>query len=440
MGRSIASYTIHRIAMRALLLFFSLLALGLCLHDSVIENVSDFNDFQVFRAEPKNREEADFLHSLRMTATHYDFWTEVRVGGVVDIMVPQEKKGELLAELEDRDIKHSLHLQNVQELIEKEKIPAAPERWQLTRMAPRHAMTWTEYHSLEDMYTYLDYIEAEFDFVTTEEIGQSGEGRTWGVAKICRGECGSKPAVWIDGGIHAREWVSPAATTWMLKELVENDADHPDLLDNADWFILPSANPDGYDWSRNHNRMWRKTRSDNGGIFHCKGVDTNRNWGFHWNEGGSSNDKCSDTYHGPEAFSEIENVNVRDYLLARKDKLVFYNSIHSYSQLILLPWGFQQETPDDYDTMYALAMKGSEALTAVHGKNYETGCIPCMLYIASGSSADWAHGNGINFTTSMELRDTGLYGFLLPADQIIPTSEETWAFHITVIRDLITPA
>merc|ERR1712156_470118 len=162
-----ASCTIHRIAMRAVLLFSSLLALGLCLHDSVIENVSDFNDFQVFRAEPKNREEADFLHSLRMTATHYDFWTEVRVGGAVDIMVPQEKREELLTELEDRDIKHSLHIQNVQELIEKEKIPAAPERWQMTRMAPRHAMTRTEYHSLEDMYTYLDYIEAEFDFVTT---------------------------------------------------------------------------------------------------------------------------------------------------------------------------------------------------------------------------------------------------------------------------------
>merc|ERR1712004_884252 len=160
--------TSHRIAMRAVLLFSSLLALGLCLHDSVIENVSDFNDFQVFRAEPKNREEADFLHSPRMTATHYDFWTEVRVGGAVDIMVPQEKREELLTELEDRDIKHSLHIQNVQELIEKEKIPAAPERWQMTRMAPRHAMTWTEYHSLEDMYTYLDYIEAEFDFVTTE--------------------------------------------------------------------------------------------------------------------------------------------------------------------------------------------------------------------------------------------------------------------------------
>merc|ERR550517_1083019 len=74
-------------------------------------------------------------------------------------------------------------------------------------------MTWTEYHPLEDMYTYLDYLEAEFDFVTTEEIGQSGEGRPMRVAKICRGECGSKPAVWIDGGIHAREGVSPPTTT-----------------------------------------------------------------------------------------------------------------------------------------------------------------------------------------------------------------------------------
>ena len=97
-----------------------------------------------------------------------------------------------------------------------------------------------------------------------------------------RGECGSKPAVWIDGGIHAREWVSPAATTWMLKELVENDAAHPDLLENLDWFILPSANPDGYDWSRNHNRMWRKTRSSNGGILGCKvGIClTFSCWGF----------------------------------------------------------------------------------------------------------------------------------------------------------------
>ena len=33
--------------------------------------------------------------------------------------------------------------------------------------------------------------------------------------------------------------------------------------------------------------------------------------------------------------------------------------------------------------------------------------------------------------------NAGSFGFILPADQIIPTAEETWAFHITVIRELV---
>jgi len=170
-----------------------------------------------------------------------------------------------------------------------------------------------------------------------------------------------------------------------------------------------------------------------------QGTDANRNWGYHWNEGGSSNDPCSITYHGPEPWSEIENVNVRDFINTIKDKLVFYNSIHSYSQLILLPWGYTYDLPNDYGVMEEVFLHGSDALTAVHGKYYETGCIPCMLYIASGSSMDWAHGDaGIPFTTSMELRDTGIYGFILPPDQIIPTAEETWAFHLTVMREIMT--
>ena len=244
--------------------------------------------------------------------------------------------------------------------------------------------------------------------------------------------------MWIDSGIHAREWISPAATTWMLKELVENDAAHADLTEQLDWYFLPSANPDGYAFSREHNRMWRKTRSDHNSFLGCKGVDANRNWGFHFNDGGSSNDKCSDTYHGPAAFSEPENQHVRDFLAARKGSVVLHNSVHSYSQLILLPWGYTSSHPADYQTMYDIAMKGSDALTAVHGKHYDVGCIPCLLYIASGSSIDWAHGeNEVPFTTSMELRDTGMYGFILPPEQIIPTAEETWAFHLTVAREIL---
>merc|ERR1712168_1257847 len=281
---------------------------GLSLHDSVI-NVESFDGFQVYRTQPLNKEEADYLQDLRQHRDHYDFWTEVRTGHGVDIMVPPGMQAQLEEDLKMMNLKHEVIIPDVQRLIELEKVPAVNKD---TKQNTKHAMSWTEYHSLEDMYTYLDYLEETYDFVTTEEIGQSYEGRAMRVAKVCKGGCGNKSAVWIDGGIHAREWITPAAVTWMLGELVEGTSG-ADLLDSLDFHILPSHNPDGYAYSREHDRMRRKTRSDNGGS--CKGVDPNRNWGFKWSLIGSSSNKCSNKYHGPSPFSEIEVVNVRDYLL-----------------------------------------------------------------------------------------------------------------------------
>ena len=49
------------------------------------------------------------------------------------------------------------------------------------------------------------------------------------------------PALWIDGGIHAREWISPASAMYLLMELVENDADHPELTENLVWYNMLSV-------------------------------------------------------------------------------------------------------------------------------------------------------------------------------------------------------
>ena len=99
-------------------------------------------------------------------------------------------------------------------------------------------MDWTDYHPLEDMYSYWDYLEATYDWISTETIGQSYEGTDMRVLKVCRDAtgCGNKPAMWFDGGIHAREWVSPAVATYMAMELIENDDAHPDLTKELDWF------------------------------------------------------------------------------------------------------------------------------------------------------------------------------------------------------------
>ena len=106
--------------------------------------------------------------------------------------------------------------------------------------------------------------------------------------------------------------------------------------------------------------------------------------------------------------------------------------------MVLLPYGFTSDTSivPGYDKLLDLATKSNEALYAVHQKRYDVGCIPCLLYPVSGSSADWALGEaGIPYSMAMELRDT--HGFILPPSQIIPTGEEVWAFHLTAARMII---
>jgi len=393
----------------------------------------DYNGHMLVRTSPQTSEQADALAALREEGL--DLWLEPVLGRPVDIRVAPGQAEDMAKFFSHSGLQTSLLSSNISELFE-----AAPMVKGLMRNG--HSMDWTSYHPLEDMHSYLDYLEQTYDFVSTESIGQSYEGSDMRIIKVCRGgstghKCGSKPAVWFDGGIHAREWISPASVTYMAMELIENDAAHPDLTQELDWYILSVMNPDGYAWTQSDDRLWRKTRSPNAGTS-CLGCDPNRNWGFHWGTGGSSSDPCSETYMGSEAFSEVENRNVRDFLLKNKDMIKFYNNIHSYSQLILLPWGWGYEEPANIDAITQMAMLGHDALKAVHGKEYEVGCIPCMLYVASGGSLDWTLGEAeIPYSYGMELRDTGNYGFILPPDQIIPTGEEVWAFHMTIARELI---
>lgn len=95
---------------------------------------------------------------------------------------------------------------------------------------------------------YLDCLARRHaDKVELITIGRSYEGRAMRVVKIGRGggSGGSKPAVWIDGGIHAREWISPASVMKMIFEFVENYQAHQGILNTYDVYILPVANPDG---------------------------------------------------------------------------------------------------------------------------------------------------------------------------------------------------
>lgn len=87
----------------------------------------------------------------------------------------------------------------------------------------------------------------------------------------------------MEANIHAREWIAVESTCWLINHLLtaEND-DGADLLRQFDWYIIPTVNPDGFKYSHENNRMWRKTRSPNAGTT-CYGTDGNRNFHWSWN-------------------------------------------------------------------------------------------------------------------------------------------------------------
>jgi len=397
-----------------------------------VVSAKSYSKHKVLRVEVKDETDAKAISELE---NKYDFWTQIRIGHHVDIMASPDNLEDLHSFLKSLNIDFAVMIEDVQSLVELEKKASVKAK---TKLWAGHNMDWTSYHALEDIYGWFDYLETTYDFCEKENIGQTFEGQDMIVMKVCKGGCGNKPAMWIDSGIHAREWIAPAVGTWMLNELVEKSADHPELLDNLDWYFLPSHNPDGYRKSRDDDRFWRKTTTQYDGDA-CQGTDANRNWDYHWGEeAGASTDSCSQTYRGPEAFSEVEARNVRDYVLSLNGAVKYYQTLHSYSQLVLIPWGYTSDLAPGYDAMYDLAVKGNDALYETHGKYYEVGCIPCVLYTATGTSLDWALGVAeVPYVYSIELRDTGVNGFLLPPDQIIPNAEEVWAFHKVAAMGII---
>lgn len=131
---------------------------------------------------------------------------------------------------------------------------------------------------------------------------------------------------------------------------------------------------------------------------------------------------------GSEAASEIEVQHIQEYLVAHKDTLKGYVNFHSYSQEWMSPWGYTDDLPVDYETQNGLSKAATEAIKSVHDKDYIYGPIATTIYPASGSSADFTYGVcGVVYSYGVELRDTGRYGFLLPADQIVPSGEEIYA-------------
>nr|XP_046191038.1 carboxypeptidase O [Oncorhynchus gorbuscha] len=292
---------------------------------------------------------------------------------------------------------------------------------------------YTRYHNMSEITAWMEQMKRENpDVVSSMVYGQTYERRNITLLKIGLSSTVRKKAIWMDCGIHAREWIAPAFCQYFVREILrtyKTDTKVNEMMKNLDFYITPVLNVDGYiySWHNESTRLWRKSRSPGTGGCTCYGTDLNRNFYANWGMVGVSTDCCSETYCGTKALSESEAWAVTDMLGKIREDILAFLTIHSYGQLILVPYGHPNISAPNYDELMEVGLGAAMAIKAVHGMDYTVGTSPDVLYPNSGSSRDFARLIGIPLSFTFELRDKGEHGFKLPEDQIQPTCEEAYA-------------
>uniref|UniRef100_A0A182NVG9 Peptidase M14 domain-containing protein n=1 Tax=Anopheles dirus TaxID=7168 RepID=A0A182NVG9_9DIPT len=344
----------------------------------------------------------------------------------VDIFVRRQQIKRAECFLRAANVPYEVVIEDMQRAIDTEN--PSLEETELWENRNGHRMTWTAYHRLSDIYDWMDYLAQTYpDLCSTKAIGKSVQGRELKVLRISNGGSANR-AIWLDGGIHAREWISPATVTYIANDLVEDWDNQPDHLRSIDWYVLPVHNPDGYEHSHQYDRLWRKNR---GGLQYgpCAGVDLNRNYGYKWGGQGTSKQPCSEIFAGSGPFSEPETKAVSEFMQSSAADWKGFLTFHSYGQYILYPWGYDRVVPPDHADLKRVGDAAAEQMVASGGLRYTVGPSGSTLYPAAGGSDDWARGAlNIKYAYTVELRDTGRYGFVLPANQIKPTGDEAFQF------------
>ena len=268
----------------------------------------------------------------------------------------------------------------------------------------------------------------------------------------------------ITGGTHAREWISTSSVNYVAYSFITAYGRLPSmtqLLETFDWIFIPTLNPDGYVYTWENDRLWRKNRQQTG-IRFCKGVDLDRTFGFEWDGASPKNNPCSESFAGEAPFQGVESRRfaawVRNETEQNRAEIVAFLDFHSYSQQVLYPYSYScTSTPPLLENLEELAIGIAKAIRLTNGHSYgvTSACegsvvendenkknnvggkkntqrdkhrIWPRMESGGGSALDWLyHEIRVRYAYQIKLRDTGSYGFLLPSRNIVPTGKEVFS-------------
>ncbi|KAM3072180.1 hypothetical protein ACMFMG_008636 [Clarireedia jacksonii] len=393
------------------------------------ETKVNYDGYQVFRlkADENNIGKInDVVSSLDLQT-----WKNSAKLGVADIVVPPHQVENFLRTTEDfqREVMHNDLGASITEEAQYEEYSAE------AALAPNS--TWfTSYHPYASHLQFLRDLVTAYPSnaeIVTSGTSTSGNAIT-GIHIYGSGGKGSKPAVLFHGTVHAREWITTMVTEYVAYNLLSNYATSSEIkgfVDKYDYYIFPVVNPDGFLYTQSTDRMWRKNRQTVSSST-CVGRDINRNWAYGWSvAGGSSTNPCDETYRGLAAADAPETKGLAAFAnsLQAGAGIKLYIDFHSYSQLFMTPYGYScTALAENNSVLQSLAKGFVTALKAVYGTSFTYGPICSTIYAASGNSVDYLDATvGATYSFTTELRDTGTYGFVLPASQITPSAVEAFA-------------
>jgi hypothetical protein len=270
------------------------------------------------------------------------------------------------------------------------------------------------YRTVEETYSALATLAANNPTLATwSDIGNSWHKLTPGgnagydiyALKLTNNSRpGPKPKFLLLSAIHAREYTTAELATRFAEELIAKYNVDPDvtwLLDHYEVHLIPQANPDGRKLAEG-GQLWRKNTDNDDGCRRSNywGTDLNRNSSFKWNTGGSSGNACNDTYRGPGAKSEPETQAIETYAAgifpdqrgpldtdaAPATTEGVFISLHSYSELVLFPWGWTTSPAPNSAQLRTLGRKFG------FFNGYQVCNGPTCLYATSGTTDDYTYG------------------------------------------------
>ncbi|MEV6679367.1 M14 family metallopeptidase [Streptomyces erythrochromogenes] len=288
----------------------------------------------------------------------------------------------------------------------------------------------SKYHNYAEATAEINQLVSQYPAIASKRvIGKSYQGRDLLAIKISDNVATdeSEPEVLFTAHQHAREHLTVEMALYLLKEFTSKygtDSRVTNAVNGREIWIVPDLNPDGgeYDIATGSYRSWRKNRQPNSGSSYV-GTDENRNWNYKWGCcGGSSSSKSSETYRGAAAESAPEVKAVSDFVRSRvvggKQQIKAAIDFHTYSELVLWPFGYTYNdtapglTADDL----AVYKKIGTSMAASNGYTPEQAS---DLYITDGTIDDWLWGNQKIFSYTFEMYPESGGGGFYPPDEVI---------------------